>query len=472
MDLRRLTDDLTRRVEDAISDTRVALLDPVIRLGVTGLAHSGKTVFITSLVANLLNRDRMPQLQASAEGRILAAYLQPQPDHTIRRFAFEDHLHALCAPEPFWPESTRSISTLRLSLKVRPRNYFSGLTGPRTVHLDIIDYPGEWLLDLPMMNQSFAAWSQGAIETAQTAARVGFSGAWLSRLGAYDMGAPLDEVVATGLASTFTDYLRASHAAGLSSVAPGRFLIPGDLEGSPALTFCPLPPMERPAANSLWRTFEKRYESYKRLVVGPFFRNHFTRIDRQIVLMDALGAIHEGPPAVEDLRATMTSILTCFRPGTNSWLAPILGRRIDKILFAATKADYLHHNQHSKLTAVTEALVSDALARARFQGAEVSALSIASVRSTVEQMLTRDGQAVGVVRGRRSDSGLEVALFPGNLPEDPNELLAAARQGAKDWFDAAYSVTQFSPPDLSPGDGLPHIRLDRAAEFLIGDRLS
>ncbi len=28
-----------------------------------------------------------------------------------------------------------------------------------------------------------------------------------------------------------------------------------------------------------------------------------------------------------------------------------------------------------------------------------------------------------------------------------------------------------APMDLPPGHGLPHIRLDRAAEFLIGDRL-
>ena len=34
-------------------------------------------------------------------------------------------------------------------------------------------------------------------------------------------------------------------------------------------------------------------------------------------------------------------------------------------------------------------------------------------------------------------------------------------------------MTGFAPPRLrlAEGEGLPHIRLDRAAEFLIGDRL-
>ena len=40
--------------------------DPVIRLGVTGLSRAGKTVFITGLVANLLQRGRMTQLRAEA----------------------------------------------------------------------------------------------------------------------------------------------------------------------------------------------------------------------------------------------------------------------------------------------------------------------------------------------------------------------------------------------------------------------
>jgi uncharacterized protein len=40
---------------------------------------------------------------------------------------------------------------------------------------------------------------------------------------------------------------------------------------------------------------ERRFEGYKREVVKPFFRDHFARIDRQVVLVDALGAIHAGP---------------------------------------------------------------------------------------------------------------------------------------------------------------------------------
>ena len=147
----------------------------------------------------------------------------------------------------------------------------------------------------------------------------------------------------------------------------------------------------------------------------------------------------------------MAEILACFRPGPRSWLAPILGRRIDRILFAATKADYLHHSQHPRLAAIAEALVKDARARALFTGAETRALSIASLRATVEETVSRDGREVGVVRGRLVDTGEAAALFPGELPEDPALILAPARQGASDWTDAAYRVTRFAPPRLRAG---------------------
>ena len=59
-----LTDSMGRALESAQARTEEFLFEPTLRLGVTGLSRAGKTVFITSLVANLLNPGRMPQLAA------------------------------------------------------------------------------------------------------------------------------------------------------------------------------------------------------------------------------------------------------------------------------------------------------------------------------------------------------------------------------------------------------------------------
>lgn len=466
-----IADTLTRRVEnvtDAVSET---FFEPVIRLGVTGLSRAGKTVFITSLVANLMDRGRMPQLLAAADGRITTAFLQPQPDVTLPRFEYETHLGALTAPEPRWPDSTRAISELRVSMKVRPTGLLAGLSGPRTIHLDIVDYPGEWLLDLGLLDKSYAEWSS---ETLTRLEKRPHAAAFLAQAQAEDSSAPLDETRARDLAQVFTAQLHAASKQGFSDCTPGRFLLPGDLAGSPVLTFAPLPPSPRTARKSLYAEMERRFEAYKAKVVKPFFSEHFARIDRQIVLVDALGAIHSGPQAVEDLRQTMADILQAFRPGTNAFLSKLLmGRRVEKILFAATKADHLHHRQHARLTGIMEALVRDARDRARFAGAETQAIALAALRATVEETLTHQGAPLDCVRGTLLDSGKQAAFYPGELPEDPAHLLVPARDGADKWLGQDYQIMRFAPARLSlkPGEGPPHIRLDKAAQFLIGDRL-
>ncbi|MDK3073226.1 YcjX family protein [Sedimentitalea sp. JM2-8] len=466
-----LADGLVRGIEtvgDTISET---LFEPVIRLGVTGLARSGKTVFITSLVANLMDRGRMPGLVAAQEGRISAAFLQPQPDDTVPRFDYESHLADLTARTPRWPDSTRAISELRLSLKVRPNGLLAGVQGPRTVHLDIVDYPGEWLLDLALLDKSYAQWSA---ETLSRIASREQAAAFNALVSEEDAAAPLVEPRAQALARAFTGYLNAARDAGYSDCTPGRFLLPGDLAGSPVLTFAPLPEQAGAPRRSLWREMERRFDAYKSQVVKPFFRDHFARIDRQIVLVDALGAIHKGPRAVQDMRGAMSDILGAFRPGGNAFLTRLLlGRRVEKILFAATKADHLHHSQHARLTAIMEALTRDARDRARFAGADTAAMSIAALRATTEEVRDHDGRSLNCVRGTLLDTGKEAAFYPGDLPDDPAHLLGPARDGAETWLGADYRIMSFAPAPLTlkPGDGPPHIRLDRAAQFLIGDRL-
>ncbi len=466
-----IADQIARVIDDTGTGAK-ELFEPVLRIGVTGLSRAGKTVFITSLIANLLDRSRMPGLVAAP--RITAAFLQPQPDDTIPRFAYERHLRALSGPAPHWPESTSSISQLRLSLRARRAGLLRGLRGQRTLHIDIIDYPGEWLLDLPLLKLSYAAWSEQVLAQAMTPARGALAKNWLTMAATCDLAAKLDEPHAQALAESFTGYLQASRAAGYSNCAPGRFLLPGDLAGSPALTFAPLPKPAKPRSNTLYGAFQRRYEAYKKQIVKPFYRDHFSKIDRQIVLVDALGAIHNGPAAVEDLRLALGDILTSFRPGKNHILSRLTGKKVEKILFAATKADHIHHSQHLRLTGFLEALLSDAKDAANWKGADTTAISLAALRATVEQDITHDGTALSLVRGTLLSNGKEVALHPGDLPADPARLLVPAALGAAVWpDDIAYNLPDFAPPeggDKTP-HGLAHIRMDKAAGFLIGDRL-
>lgn len=468
------------------SDFAADLARPRVRLGVTGLSRAGKTVFITALVHNLLAGGRLPFFDPVAQGRVRRAYLEPQPDDAVPRFDYESHLEALTGDPPHWPESTRRLSQLRLTLEYEPAGAIWRRLGDARLHVDIVDYPGEWLLDLPLLAMSYDAWSAQALALAGEGDRVRLAKPWLAALAEIDPAAAAEEATAAWAAELFTAYLRQCREEPfvLSTVPPGRFLMPGEMEGSPALTFSPLPapPQGGVPRGSLWVMMERRFEAYKTHVVKPFFRDHFARLDRQIVLVDALAALNAGPAAVRDLERALADILNCFRPGASSWLGRLWRRRIDRIVFAATKADHLHHSSHDRLEAVLGAVTRQAIERARFAGAEVKVLALAAVRATREGEVVRQGErlpciigrpmAGETIAGRTFDGSEEFAIFPGDLPEDPEQALA---QGAR--LAEALHFVRFRPPSavVDPVSGrvrpLPHIRLDRALNFLLADRL-
>ena len=108
--------DEARSAALAFGDSLLGLARPRLRIGVTGLSRSGKTVFTTALIQNLVEGARLPVLKASAEGRIARVRLVPQPDPDIPRFPYEAHRAALSGPDRRWPDSTRRISELRIEI--------------------------------------------------------------------------------------------------------------------------------------------------------------------------------------------------------------------------------------------------------------------------------------------------------------------------------------------------------------------
>ena len=463
------------------------LINPTIRLGVTGMSGAGKTVFITALVHGLVRGGRFPVFEALANGRVSEARLAPQPDDAVPRFDYENHVRALVA-ERRWPDSTRQISELRLVIE-----YQSQSGAMRTLTLDIVDYPGEWLLDLPLLSKSYHQWSAESLALSRQQPRAALASRWHCHLKTLNPQGPEDEQAALTAAALFTDYLKCcrDQRYAISMLPPGRFLMPGDLAGSPALTFAPLDvPQEGSAPNnSLWAMMQRRYESYKAVVVRPFFREHFARLDRNIVLVDVLSAFNAGPEALHDLEGALTSILACFRLGRKSLLSALFSPRIDRILFAATKADHLHHSSHDRLEAILRRMTDHAVTQAQFAGSEVDVIALAAVRATHEATIQQGREhlpaivgvpTAGEILGRQKfDGQTEAAMFPGDIPVDPETLFSDAdafhgltKASAQ---DADFRFLRLLPPalqiDESGEPSFPHIRLDRALQFLMGSHL-
>ena len=468
---------------DTVRANVTNLFEPSLRLGVTGLSRAGKTVFITSLVHNLLHGGRLPLFDVASSGRLASARLTHQPDDDVPRFQIEDHVRALVEKRR-WPESTRAISQLRLTLDYESASGWTRRFGAGRLSIDIVDYPGEWLLDLPLLGKSYGDWCREALVLAGEPRRAELAAKWRELADDTPPDSPFDEERARHLAEAYASYLREARAdeTAFSTLPPGRFLMPGDLEGSPALTFAPLPlaRAEHPDG-SFAAVMERRYEAYKRIVVKPFFRDHFARIDRQIVLVDALQALNAGSAALRDLEEALAGILECFNPGARSFLGSLFSVRTDRLAFAATKADHLHHSDHDRLETLLGSMVERASRRARFAGAQTEVLALAAVRATREGRVTSGSEKLDVIvgtpiegetiDGRTFDGETETAIFPGDLPTSPAVLHDPDRSPDQLRF------VRFRPPKVErTAEGLklslPHIRLDRTLQFLLGDRLA
>ncbi len=170
--------------------------DRHVRLAVTGLSRAGKTAFITSLINQLTHlgtEPNLPLMQLVQQGRGLGARREPHPHMHLPAFDYDTAMQALHSTPPVWPSPTRDVSEVRLAVRYRPQSAaLRAINDMATLYVDIIDYPGEWLLDLPLLSQTYSQWSakQSGLLTGR---RGELAGRWATKAAALDPFAPADE---------------------------------------------------------------------------------------------------------------------------------------------------------------------------------------------------------------------------------------------------------------------------------------
>src|SRR5690349_5530134 len=251
-----------------------------VSLAVTGLSRAGKTVFITSLAHNLLSAMhqpyRMPLLRAVGEGRLLAARLAQTSAGPVPRFPYQGNVERMAASPADWPTRTRDISEVEIEIRYMPTGAYGFLlnrvgSGTATLRVRIVDYPGEWLLDLPLLAQSLAEWSRATLRLFRAGARAEIGRDFLAFLADHRYDATASDEIARRAHELYrTALLAARDKHGLSFLQPGRFLEPGALADRPYLWFAPLEisdGVERPADGTLGALMEQRFQAYKAEVV-------------------------------------------------------------------------------------------------------------------------------------------------------------------------------------------------------------
>ncbi len=428
----------------------------------TGLARAGKTVLLTSLAANLqaagAGVPSLPALQARLAGRPMRVRLAPSAAESLPRFDYATHVAALAADPPRWPARTDAVSLLALDLDIDHAGAAAMLPA-RKLRLELLDYPGEWLLDLPLLRQDFTTWSAAMLARLAGRPQAGGFLAFAENL-PRDVGA--DETLARQGHVLYVRALRhLRDEAGLSLLQPGRFLMPPPGPPPPWLGFFPFA-----GPGPLAGLLARRYDAYREAVRREMLAPGLGRLDQLVVLADVLSALHAGPEAFAEMAEALGAVSSVLR--RRGWwdaLAPVLSLvwpalgGVQRVAYCASKSDHVAQRQRGNLAA----LVRD-VTQAPDEAVE-TALALAAVRCTEDVVWALDGHNVSAVRGRVVGEGKAGRSYPGEVPDRVPE--------AGFWAHRFLSLPDFEPIRVPAGGlgGVAQLGLDQLLAFLLEDLL-
>lgn len=448
-------------VRNAGREAGQRVLKKHLRLGVTGLSGAGKTALITSLVHQLTRPDSAKQLSlwpVARHERLLGAQILPAQDATKPRFPFEQNLQQILAGQ--WPESTTGYSQLSLLVRVQQAHSWLEHFAPfQELQIDLIDYPGEWLLDLPMLQLSFAQWSAQSWQRFAQPPYQALSDVFVGELQQICLQG-LSELTLAQAVQRYNEFLQQLRQAHSLILQPGRLLQPGHLQGTPLLNLLPLPPWFGEQFPQWQARLTEQFALYQQQVIQPFYREHFAKLDRQIVLVDALSVLNHGYQSLLELQQALLCIQQHFHYGPQGFWQRLFAPRIDKVALVASKADQLTPEQHRNLSLFLQQLLQQSQAQQKFAGCESLVLVAASVICSVQGQVQTGAGVMPCLQGKSKATGEMLTLFPGEVPISMPSA-------------AVFAHHQFNFPELLPlGQQCDAMRFDQLLQFLIGDRFT
>jgi len=438
-------------------------LDKHLSIGITGFSGSGKSTFITSLIHQLKysSNANLGGFLPARDERLLNVELQPLDDLPL--FDYQQGIQALAGDPPAWPPSTTHISGCRLIIEFKKKSMLPTFTGEtRRFTLELRDYPGEWLLDIAMLQQDYRQWSMDTAALCSKGIRHQLAEEMQKEFNDLDPLAPIDEQQIEALFVRYRSFLMTCKTAGLTFIQPGRALLPDSSDFPvfiPLFNLQSLSPQELDNADddSLYKVMQQRYKTYLKNFVQPFYKTFFRGIDRQVVLIDVLKALSGGKEKFDDMVIAFSRIIDCYRVGHNAFLNRLFSPQVEKILFLASKPDRILMNQHESLRRLCDDIISHICPQSVRNRIQIETEIAAAVRTTHDH---NDHLTARLLDGQYGE--LRHPAIPDKLP-DPDQ-----------W----HQLSRWNPPvlraplntDLIMGGRLAHIRMDKVLRDLIGDK--
>ncbi len=438
-------------------------VDKHICIGVTGFSGSGKSTFITSLIHQLKysNEAKLGGFLPARDEKIIGTKLLSIPG--LELFDYEVGINALASDPPKWPEPTSSLSGCIVEITYKRDSFIKSVIGEQTtLRIEIRDYPGEWLLDIPLLNQEYHSWCHDMDGTFHQSKRKELMGSLFGDLKEISPFDVLTEDDINGIYGRFKAFLISSKEAGLTLIQPGHVLLPGKDDSFEP--FFPLMNMrnysvkelKKADKDSIYKVMLKRYKDYVKNVVYPFYNDYFNSVDRQIIMVDTLKALSQGKDNFDDMMSSFSRIIDCYSYGENGFFRRLISPKIERILFLSSKPDRVLSNQHDNLRHFT----NDVIKRVCTQ----------SIRNTI-QIETEIACAVRCTEDKNDYLTGMTAEGLGKLthPTVPDKIPKRDEWGAFEGWHPPELVPPLNT-DLKHGSYLPCIRMDTVLKNLIGDK--
>lgn len=463
------------KISKGITDSALSSADEAIRLahrtvdkhlciGVTGFSGSGKSTFITSLIHQLRysNDAALGGFLPARDQNIVDVRLLPI--HGLALFDYQNGIEALSSDPPEWPQSTSEVSGCIVEITYKRDSIFKVVTGKTNkLNIEIRDYPGEWLLDIPMLDQNYFLWSQDSADIFEQPERKELLDELLPSLQSINPFDKLSEHDIDSLCERYSQFLKASKLKGITLIQPGRMLLPGSsVSFSHFFPLLGLQDYDKKALDnadndSIYKVMEKRYASYLLGIVKPFYSDFFKRVDRQVILIDSLKALSGGKENFEDMMVAFSRIIDSYKVGTRNFINKLISPKVERIVFLSSKPDRVLMNQHENLRYLTDSIIKRVCKQSIRNTISIDTEIACAVRCTQDNdsFLTAtltDGQ-----RGKISHP-----VIPETIPDD--EIW----KQFKNW--QPYELQPPVVPGLKHGARLPCIRMDKVLKDLIGDK--
>jgi len=439
-------------------------VDKHVCIGVTGFSGSGKSTFITSLIHQLKysNEAMLGGFTPARDDKIIETNILPIPG--VRIFDYEGGINALSSNPPKWPEPTSSLSGCIVEIIYKRDSIIKSVIGEQTkLRIEIRDYPGEWLLDIPLLNQDYYSWCIDIGETFNQPHRKALMGALSEDLNAISPFDVLTESQIDALYERFKSFLIACKEEGLTLIQPGHVLLPGESDAFESffplinLRHYSLEDLKKADKSSIYKVMRGRYKAYLKNTVEPFFRGYFNSVDRQIVMIDSLKALSRGADNFEDMMVAFSRIIDCYSFGENGFLSRLISPNIERMLFLSSKPDRVLSSQHENLRQFTDSVIQRVCKQSIRNTIQIETEIACAVRCTEDSSAFLTGVTVNNGKGKISHP---------NIPERiPKEAEWEVFHG--------WHPPELLPPlntDLKLGARLPCIRMDTVLKNLIGDK--